>query len=188
MYLTCPACNSNKANHFPVAGKRAPEEATWDDVVATEKPLLIDPCLDEPSEHLSFHSDGTVTARSERGGITIELLDLNRSHLVAERNTAATHFQAVMAAYLSGHDGTKTALQNMLADDAEYLAVKRQLLLEEAKGKKAERLRLILSDTISVTPPAATTIAPTPKKSKRHQQQIQSYRESVSQLQRIEIP
>ena len=188
LYLTCPACNSNKANHFPVAGKRAPEEATWDDVVATEEPLLIDPCLDEPSEHLSFNSDGTVTARSERGDITIELLDLNRSNLVATRNTAATHFQAAIAAYVSGDDGAETALQNMLADDAECLAVKRQLLFEEAKGKQAERLRPVLSDTIPVTPPAATMrAAATPKGSKGNPQQMQSYRESVSQLQRIEI-
>lgn len=84
-YLACSECNRYKATWFPVAGKRAKSESNYEDILKKEKPLFIDPCKDMPSEHFSFNNSGEIEYLSERGKVTIELLNLNRSKLVELR-------------------------------------------------------------------------------------------------------
>ncbi|MDX9669008.1 MULTISPECIES: endonuclease [unclassified Pseudomonas] len=45
---------TGKGNHFPILGLRA-TPASRD--CSTEYPLLLNPCLDDPQEHLAFHVD-----------------------------------------------------------------------------------------------------------------------------------
>jgi len=93
-YLACAQCNRNKANRFPVAGPRALEPG--DDLTA-ERALLLDPCADDPDEHLVFNDQGLVASASrpdadggfDRGAITIDILGLNRPGLVEARRQAA---------------------------------------------------------------------------------------------------
>jgi hypothetical protein len=103
----CRLCNSEttnaegklvgKGNVFPVErGRNALDEAS----LVREKPLLLNPNQDEPSEHLELEGPtGVLIPRergdgepSERGQVTIDLLDLNRDGLVAQRKQAFHSF------------------------------------------------------------------------------------------------
>lgn len=102
LYLACSECELNKKTLFPVAGKRA---GVGDDITQ-ERPLLLDPCADDPSAHLQFEESGRVSAKSERGSVTIDLLGLNRRSLVAYRALAVRDAKARL---LRGADPAKLA-------------------------------------------------------------------------------
>lgn len=85
LYLACPACSRAKRSLFPVEGPRAPVMSPIEQVREIESALLIDPCIDEPEDHLVFLEDGVVEARSDRGAATIKILGLNRLELVRQR-------------------------------------------------------------------------------------------------------
>jgi uncharacterized protein (TIGR02646 family) len=82
MYLACPSCQQHKANRFPVVGERAPADSDRQTLLR-ESPLLLDPCMDQPDQHLAFSIDGIVTPanNSHRGLATINILKLNRQEL-----------------------------------------------------------------------------------------------------------
>ncbi len=84
LYWCCPVCNRYKASRFPLLGRSCPG-SPYLETVASEIPGIIDPCLDDPDNHLKFNSLGIVFPLSERGKITIELFDLNRRQLVQSR-------------------------------------------------------------------------------------------------------
>ena len=84
-YSSCIYCNRNKASWFPIKGKRSKPKTSYERVVAQEKNLIIDPCIDQPKEHLTFHFDGMVKPITEKGDVTIEILQLNRKELVFGR-------------------------------------------------------------------------------------------------------
>lgn len=83
LYPACADCVRSRGTRFPVLGPRA-EPGGVDD----EQPLLLDPILDDPDEHLRYQSDGTVTALTERGRVTLDLLALNRDFLIKARLAA----------------------------------------------------------------------------------------------------
>jgi uncharacterized protein (TIGR02646 family) len=67
LLIACPACNrmrsSNQVNlgkgqRFPVTGARAPLLSTVAQCRDVERGTLLDPCCDQPSEHLTFNKDG----------------------------------------------------------------------------------------------------------------------------------
>ena len=67
----------------------------------SERPLQIDPTLDEPAEFLLFDADGVVQptrheSRSEIARHTIEVFQLNRSDLVQRRLGACKDFARVL--------------------------------------------------------------------------------------------
>jgi uncharacterized protein (TIGR02646 family) len=84
LYLTCQQCAAIAGARFPVSGPRARFGATGEEL-REERKLLVDPCHDEPDEHLSFADDGIVAGRTEMGAQTIEGYGLNRSSLVERR-------------------------------------------------------------------------------------------------------
>ncbi|HDR4872018.1 TPA: hypothetical protein QCR24_002842 [Bacillus cereus] len=51
-----------------------------------ESPLLLNPCVDDPSKHLDFQTDGTVTHRTERGRISLGIYGLWRRDLKRRRH------------------------------------------------------------------------------------------------------
>ena len=89
----CIACNRpgkvgdrrvGKWKRFPIAGKYA----TSPDGLAEEKPLLLNPLIpeDDPAFHLQFDPDtGRIIAKSDRGKMTVDILDLNREGLPEAR-------------------------------------------------------------------------------------------------------
>lgn len=84
LYIICPMCSKLKGSRFPIRGPRCPLEAGGEELRA-EEPLLLDPCQDDPADHLVFGEDGTVASDTERGRVTIEVFGLNREDLVAAR-------------------------------------------------------------------------------------------------------
>ncbi|MES2187198.1 MAG: AAA family ATPase [Pseudomonadota bacterium] len=114
-YISCGSCTRNKANRFPVEGHRAAPNADRTGI-ASELALLVDPCADAPDEHLLFGDDGRVSGATSRGIATIEVFNLNRIQLVAERRNEARRFLA---------DGSLRS--EYLEAGAPFLALKRQL-------------------------------------------------------------
>lgn len=85
MLPVCAFCERAKGNMFPLDGERGDLHASIAQLNVAERPLLIDPCLDDPSDHLSFSPTGWAEARSRRGDATIRLFDLNRQDLIRAR-------------------------------------------------------------------------------------------------------
>jgi uncharacterized protein (TIGR02646 family) len=73
-----------KADQFPLANE-SERCMTHDGDLTTERPLLLNPCLDEPELHISFAPDGSPIALSERGQKTIEICHLGRKRLCDDR-------------------------------------------------------------------------------------------------------
>ncbi|MGZ5443143.1 MAG: hypothetical protein ACXW5U_14130 [Thermoanaerobaculia bacterium] len=84
---------AGKANHFPVRDEK--KRATKPGDERKEKTLLLDPCVDEPAEHLEFRNDGWVVPRvksgkaSPAGAASIEVFGLARVGLVQMRAAQA---------------------------------------------------------------------------------------------------
>jgi energy-coupling factor transporter ATP-binding protein EcfA2 len=85
LYLCCPVCNKAKSNYFPVEGKRANYNTPLHEIRKTESYLLLDPCYDNPQEHISFIDNGEAVALTIRGKETISILQLNRPDLISQR-------------------------------------------------------------------------------------------------------
>jgi len=96
LLLTCNDCNRPKKNsglktgkraRFPVAGIHAttPEE------IEDEEPLLINPLIDDPKEHLKVNfENGELIGLTLKGAMTIRVFGLNiRDRLPQERYDAA---------------------------------------------------------------------------------------------------
>lgn len=88
MVAACEDCRKRKQNLFYVEGTRGPLNATIVQLRSTENALFLDPCFDDPAEHLRFASDGTVRPSSPKGEETIALLSLNRRKLIDARHRA----------------------------------------------------------------------------------------------------
>lgn len=136
-YYVCAVCNRNKANRFPVEGPRAAADAD-DDGIRVERALLLDPCRDDPSGQLLFSSDGRVSGSTERGRVTIEILNLNRPQLVELRRTEASAFLAAF----SDEDRRR-----LLDPSQPFLGLKRQLNASaQEPGRGSEELRRAISE------------------------------------------
>jgi hypothetical protein len=84
LYLVCEHCGRFKQSWFPVEGRRSPIEALYEEVLK-ENALLVDPCNDEPSEHITFDERGNAFPFSKKGEVTINIFKLNRKELVEQR-------------------------------------------------------------------------------------------------------
>lgn len=85
LYPACSDCTRSCGSRFPVEGDRANPGGD----VSNEAAMLLDPCVDEPGEHLMFQRDGSVAPITPRGRMTIEVFALNRTSLVVARAEAA---------------------------------------------------------------------------------------------------
>jgi uncharacterized protein (TIGR02646 family) len=87
--LACSGCNSNyKRNQFPL-----------DD---TNQAMMIDPTVDDPTEHLSFTpSTGRFVGLTERGERSIEICSLNRAILNQGRRDAWVTLCHLIPAYVA---------------------------------------------------------------------------------------
>lgn len=128
LYLACRECNFNKANKFPVKGKRGPLKASLSKLQKVEKPFLLDPCHDDPEKHLAFSESGFVASSSERGRFTIEVLNLNRPSLVADRSREIEDIQRTVLLMLSAQRYSADELEKLMSPDRPYLAAKRQVM------------------------------------------------------------
>ena len=124
LLLACQTCNrrfreSGKGNFFPIAGERAATYTTGAELAA-EQPLLLDPTIDQPDDHLVFLEDGSVVSDTERGRTTIRIIGLNRDALQNARREAIEQARRDLA---SGR-----GVADAMAPDAEYSAAVRHVL------------------------------------------------------------
>lgn len=125
LLLACGKCNGDyKGDHFPL------EE---DD---ENKPLLLNPCKDDPEQHLKFEQ-ARVVSLSTRGDTTVLLLGLNRDELFDRRRALLLDIHILrlgMHKFKQTGDQTmvqliqKTLDRKMLAE-AEYTAMTRQFMV-----------------------------------------------------------
>ncbi|MEO5338948.1 MAG: HNH endonuclease [Magnetococcus sp. MYC-9] len=94
LVLACDTCNGKKSNKFPIAGIRVaappPSREDWHPRSATmsdEQPLLLNPEVDNPADHLVFSPDGQISAKGDdqRGRVTIKVCELDREQLTLAR-------------------------------------------------------------------------------------------------------
>jgi len=97
LYIVCAACNRMKATRFPVRAARAKPHETGKRL-DKEKCLLLDPCRDNPDEHLIFLETGEVASKTDEGKATIEILGLNREELVRARRETLVALRALAGA------------------------------------------------------------------------------------------
>lgn len=84
----CGECFSSIQNRFPILKRPAPPLSSWAEANTIERPLLLDPCQDNPKDHFYFTGDGHLHSLSERGEVTINLAHLDRPELESSRRTA----------------------------------------------------------------------------------------------------
>src|SRR6266498_4297362 len=138
LYLTCTQCNTAKANRFPINGSRSRIRATAQQI-SQEMYLLIDPCRDKPGEHLIFTEDGHVVSETQRGTITIEVLDLNRGFLVEERKNLLEDLRPLWVAIRNEYrqnssmpSGYGIIAEQFTQKTKSYLGMRRQYLRQWA--------------------------------------------------------
>lgn len=66
LYWARPTCNRYKADRFPVDGEHAPPNLSYDEIVHWEKPLIIDPCRDDPDYAKLSQGPNSYTALMTR--------------------------------------------------------------------------------------------------------------------------
>jgi hypothetical protein len=94
LLLACQKCNQQgaKGNRFPIEGNRL-FTPTADpthyfilhQTMLDEKPLLLNPELVDPIDHLELDQNGGLQGKSEQGRISIEIYNLNRDGLITRR-------------------------------------------------------------------------------------------------------
>lgn len=100
LILSCEKCNGRKLDQFPLLdetarvvqpllgadGLPAVDYCRADRVVLlNERPLILNPELDWPDDHLTFLPDGTVQAKTVEGEKSIEVHHLERDELIINR-------------------------------------------------------------------------------------------------------
>ncbi len=88
--LACAFCLRAKGSRFPVASDRVPLGMMDPDSLAAEQPLLLNPCVDFPTQHMVPDLEkGMLIPFDERGAATIEVLNLNRGDLIEARRAVS---------------------------------------------------------------------------------------------------
>ena len=150
LLLVCADCNQpskvgsekiGKHNRFPVVG----DHACVPDGIAAEKPLLINPLEDEPSDDIEINTaDGMMQPKngSARGAATITILGLNaRDRLREKRLAAINEVKALVATLLHNKLERQNAiarLRAMHAGETEYTAAVRAFIAEVAPYLKLQ--------------------------------------------------
>ncbi|MBO1032334.1 AAA family ATPase [Tessaracoccus sp. SD287] len=81
LFPPCTDCVRTRGSRFPVIGARIEPGGDPDQ----EDALLLNPETDDLDLHLRYGADGRVSALSERGRVSLDLLSLNRESLVQAR-------------------------------------------------------------------------------------------------------
>jgi uncharacterized protein (TIGR02646 family) len=147
LYLSCSACNQRqKGNLFPI-DKSSKRAHTYQNDIAVEKPLFIDPGQEDPDKYISFRAEVAHSLRRNTRGIaTINSLGLNREVL---QDARLRHFQPLKILYevkqIAKNDPNNLDLQKLaikaeqliqdaILDSAEFAAATRQAVKTNFKG------------------------------------------------------
>lgn len=134
LYSACSGCSRAKANRFPIQGKRA-RRGIEGMRLHSEMPLLLDPCMDQPAEHIDFDVSGRVIAKSERGHVTIETLALNRPQLIELRRSEADK----VIQDLNEGNLSESRIKKLADDAMPFAAMRRDLLQRPVANNRKSR-------------------------------------------------
>lgn len=149
-----------KANLFPLQDET--KRASKPGEERNEKPLLLNPCHDDPSKHLKFTKDGVVTPvvnrrgdASAKGEKSIHIYGLCRPELVEER---AKHAKSILAQIVRVKDALANSqkypqdqnfeqvfdrelavLEDFLKPNQPYVALARQLTADFLNSLERQR-------------------------------------------------
>lgn len=156
LLLSCGKCNTisidngkkiGKGNRFPVINGK---HATQPGKEASEEPELLNPYLDDPSEHLSFNNLGCVSWSSDRGRTAVNMLGLDIREGLTEHRKAMWKRakQATIEIFLAGLSGmtgdsvdeARELIDNIKSGKAEFSAVGR-LAIKAVTEEAAEQNR-----------------------------------------------
>ncbi len=138
LLVTCRACNSrqHKGTLFPLVDESARATSHRDDVSA-ERPLLVDPAAEEPSDHVRFRRHMPYAPRDNARGLeTIRVLGLDRIALRERRRELYARLRALADVARRGPTETlrtraRAALVRCAQADAEFSAMARDFLIDE---------------------------------------------------------
>ena len=88
-----------KRNRFPVYSGRAWTQGEEDN----ETPVLVNPTIDDPSEHIGFETSGVAFERDDRGGQTIKILGLNDYDFPTHRRRRYMAVRRQVESYIQSH-------------------------------------------------------------------------------------
>ena len=152
IYLSCVRCAFQKDSQFPIEGERRGTPGNYDvcQLLISEQPLLIDPCLENPSTYFYFKEDGRIYPKdghgNKRAQTTIEILGLNRDSLVQIRagdaRSLRNHFFDVLQLFLSDLQvpveekvRQVQSLQSLCEAEKQFAGMRRNLLLNWIEAK-----------------------------------------------------
>jgi uncharacterized protein (TIGR02646 family) len=166
LYSACRECVVAKGNKFPVKGERTGIDTDWTEV-QREKPMLLDPCADDPEQHLVFSDEGLITATTERGEVTIDVLGLNRVMLVERRRSEIVSIQRVLLSsfvrMIGDEAATKTILLDLLSPSRPFAAASRQYIHRWIREKSALWKKSLTNqqahDLIALVEPTSTFVS-----------------------------
>ncbi|HET9640975.1 MAG TPA: AAA family ATPase [Allosphingosinicella sp.] len=204
LYPVCPRCTKHKENLFPVR-ERGLIGAPIYHLRKVEGELLLDPCFHDPSKHLRFGSNGTISALSEAGAETLSILNLNRDDLVRQRRDALERILRGLAAgvpfrteptgfpsgpaaevlvgeYVGAHRGAASFALLNLAREAGLPWGSHRLLLETLQAQPAARARLL-----GEAGPAAARAEPKAKAAKPRPARSRAFRVNRQPLAKVPI-
>jgi energy-coupling factor transporter ATP-binding protein EcfA2 len=148
LQLLCPMCNRCKASLFPVAGDRAPIGARSEEL-RNEKPLLLNPFDDDPSEHIATREDGLLIALTESGRTTIQVYQLNRPDLHEQRLKFIKRLRALVASLkvaavpdVSGREAAMATLLDLVGMEFRGSAIELLQRFIRVQGASGEVTRL----------------------------------------------
>ncbi len=143
IYLASGICSRAKGSRFEVESERAPVQ-TGLEFIHIEKPLLLDPCKDNPEEHFVYDSKGFVSSDSNRGRVSIETYNLNDISFVEQRRIAFQRLLDTWSDFLAD-DQNSEGLQSLLSAASPFLAMKRQFIKQWSE-RDSTSVKSILPD------------------------------------------
>lgn len=132
---SCADCNRPRKQEINGAGVEVKGKANWfpvkDEVrrakdakgIKREPRLLLDPCVDDPAAHISFHEDGSISARngSAMGRATIIVCGLDRVELLQARAKQRRYAEGLIRNVLEKLDAKKAPSKQDIDDLLEYM-------------------------------------------------------------------
>jgi uncharacterized protein (TIGR02646 family) len=177
LYPMCERCSQMKGSRFPVRGPRAGPEAIGEALLA-EEPLLLDPCQDDPEQHLVYDQSGLVASATERGRVTIEVFGLNQEGL---RQRRQKHYAAIdyylRALDISWPPGACPPPLAPLVDPARpYAGMRRQVVAHWLQELAADIRQRFAEQQPEFTEAVAKSVEATSSK-EASQETVQSYQD-----------
>lgn len=132
LFLSCQICNqTHKKNLFPLYNPPARARSHQADTKA-ERPLLVNPAIDDPQKYISFRAEMPYAVRnSRRGKATIEAAGINRGALLVERTK---HYRTMKLVYKLAQipasiepdsEAARALIKESVGEAAEYASMMR---------------------------------------------------------------